>query len=311
MTGPHDTTPTNAATIAAKREQSQIAALGRYRIDGVLGTGGMGIVHIAFDLDLERRVAIKLLQPDQTQSGRARLLREARAMARLDHPNVVTIFEVDSIDGIDFVVMEWVDGGSLKSWLAEVPRTEAEILEAFVGAGRGLAAAHAAGMVHRDFKPHNVLRSTRGEVQVTDFGLARESNAPADELEPSASASMSSRLLDLTQAGAIAGTPPYMAPEQWACEPVTPAVDQFAFCVALWEALTGARPYDGPTEDVLRAKIEAGPANLDCTRIPRRLRAVLLRGLDPDPAKRFASMEALLAALSSPTRKSSRGRRAR
>ena len=295
-------TATVADSTNALRKAPKAATLGRYRLEQVLGTGGMGVVHAAFDIDLERRVAIKLLHTDPSPATRARLLREARAMARLDHPNVVTIFEVDSIDGTDFVVMEIVDGGTLSEWLRAAPRSQREILDAFVAAGRGLAAAHAAGMVHRDFKPHNVLRNLRGEVQVSDFGLAREAGAPVEEAEPphgggSVRSGTPSPLGNLTATGMVLGTPAYMAPEQWANGTVSPAADQFAFCVALWEGLTGARPFLGTSTDELRTKIYAGPAKLDLAKVPRRLRGVLVRGLDPDPARRFPSMDALLAAL--------------
>src|SRR6185312_1481165 len=149
-------------------------SLGRYRLERELGVGGMGVVHAAFDPDLERRVALKVLKTDRgDDEARQRLLREARAMARLTHPNVVTVHEVGSAGGRDYVAMELVEGQSLDQWLKAAHRTPAEIVPAFLAAGRGLAAAHAAGLVHRDFKPHNVLRRSDGRIAVTDFGLAR------------------------------------------------------------------------------------------------------------------------------------------
>ncbi|MGE0551131.1 MAG: protein kinase [Kofleriaceae bacterium] len=276
--------------------------LGRYRLEHELGSGGMGVVHAAIDLDLERRVAIKLLRSGQGDAARARLLREARAMARLHHPNVVTVYEVGSKDGRDYVAMELVDGGTLADWLRTSSRKPSEILDAFAAAGRGLAAAHAAGLVHRDFKPHNVLRSQRGRILVTDFGLARKSDeqfAVADSDRPSGPIAdgTPSPLDGLTATGALVGTPAYMPPEQWKSGAIEPATDQFSFCVALWEALTGQRPFQGETAEELRANIERGPAALDTSRLPRRLRPLLLRGLDPDPAKRWPSMDALLARL--------------
>src|SRR5262252_3011703 len=147
--------------------------LGRYRIERTLGEGGMGVVHAAFDPDLERRVALKVLRKAEGDEARHRLLREARAMARLTHPNVVTVHEVGSAHGRDYVAMELVDGETLDEWLTAQPRSAREIVAAFVAAGRGLAAAHAAGLVHRDFKPRNVLRRRDGRICVTDFGLAR------------------------------------------------------------------------------------------------------------------------------------------
>ena len=288
------------------------ATLGRYRLERELGAGAMGVVHAAFDPDLERRVALKVLKgATATTEARDRLLREARAMARLSHPNVVTVHEVGTAGGRDFVAMELIHGESLAEWVRGDRRRPAAIVDAFVAAGRGLAAAHAAGIVHRDFKPHNVLRSRDGRIVVTDFGLAREAHdgpspaldatLPAGAMATSpgglTSSSASSLLAGLTVTGSLLGTPAYMAPEQWSGGAVTPATDQFAYCVALWEALAGARPYPGPTLEDLRAQVARGPAALDASRIPRRVRGILRRGLDPDPARRWPGMEALLARL--------------
>ena len=282
------------------------ATLGRYRIERTLGEGGMGVVHAAFDPDLERRVALKVLR-DEVEAGdaRQRLLREARAMARLTHPNVVSVYEVGSVGGRDYVAMELVEGETLAEWLRAAPRDPADIVAAFVAAGRGLAAAHAAELVHRDFKPHNVLRRKDGRICVTDFGLARgveqvvtKSMATA-QLEPHADGSDNtpSPLYGLTVTGSVLGTPAYMAPEQWDGGAVGPPADQFAFCVALWEALTGERPFRGTTLDELRAEITRGVDALDASRVPRRLRPVLRRGLAASARDRFPSMDALLAAI--------------
>lgn len=284
--------------------------IGRYRLERELGVGGMGVVHVAFDPDLERRVALKVLRGATGDEAAKRLQREARAMARLNHPNVVTVHEVGSAAGRDYVAMELIDGESLAEWLRASPRDPRAIVDVFVAAGRGLAAAHAAGIVHRDFKPHNVLRSRHGRIAVTDFGLAREAYPAHDALamtlpvgatpglgEPDATAAVTtpSALSGLTVSGSVLGTPAYMAPEQWNGGAVTPATDQFGYCVALWEALTGERPYRGPTLDDLRAQAAKGPQALDASRIPRRLRPILIRGLDPDPARRWPSMDELLA----------------
>jgi predicted Ser/Thr protein kinase len=281
------------------------ASLGRYRLERELGEGGMGVVHAAFDPDLERRIALKVLRiATPSTEAKDRLLREARAMARLAHPNVVTVHEVGTANGRDYVAMELVDGQTLADWLRSERRRPVEIVAAFLAAGRGLAAAHAAGIVHRDFKPHNVLRDRHGRIVVTDFGLAREAQAelPAHP-EPSPLAARVANfstgtpgsLTGITATGSLLGTPAYMAPEQWGGGAVTPATDQFAFCVALWEALAGERPYRGPTLDELRAQAALGPGALDASRIPRRLRATLRRGLDPDPARRWPSIDTLLA----------------
>ncbi len=281
--------------------------IGRYRLERELGVGGMGVVHVAFDPDLERRVALKLLRAHGSDAAK-RLQREARAMARLTHPNVVTVHEVGTAGGRDYVAMELIEGETLAEWLRSTQREPREILEAFIAAGRGLAAAHDAGIVHRDFKPHNVLRSRKGRVAVTDFGLARESHVqPAtDPLEvtlPIAADSASggsrtaSSLAGLTVTGSVLGTPAYMAPEQWTGGAVTPATDQFGFCVALWEAFTGKRPFLGPSIDELREQVAAGPELLDASKLPRRLRPVLRRGLAPDPTQRWPSMHELIAKL--------------
>jgi predicted Ser/Thr protein kinase len=276
------------------------ATLGRYQLERELGAGAMGVVHAAFDPGLERRIALKVLRGTATFEARDRLLREARAMARLTHPNVVTVHEVSFAEGRDFVAMELVHGETLAEWLRGAKRTPAAILDAFLAAGRGLAAAHAAGIVHRDFKPHNVLRSRAGRIVVTDFGLAREAENQLPALETTLVGTASrppSALAGITITGSLLGTPAYMAPEQWEAGAVTPATDQFAFCVALWEALSGERPYRGPTFDDLKRQVACGPAALDASRIPRRVRGLLRRGLDPDPAKRWPSMDALLARL--------------
>ena len=285
------------------------AMLGRYRLERMLGEGGMGVVHAAFDPDLERRVALKVLRSvDQLGDARQRLLREARAMARLTHENVVVVHEVGTANDRDYVAMELIDGQTLAEWLAGKPRQVSQIVDAFCAAGRGLAAAHAAGLVHRDFKPHNVLRRRDGRIVVTDFGLARGVDAaplPAAAaavafdvtLRPGAAAegSQPSGLSGITQTGALMGTPAYMAPEQWTGGVVGPPADQFAFCVALWEALTGERPFKGDTVEELKSEVKRGPETLDQSKLPRRLRHTLVRGLDPDPAKRWPSMDALLA----------------
>ncbi|HEX2687887.1 MAG TPA: protein kinase [Kofleriaceae bacterium] len=294
-----------SSTARAEAADALGASLGRYRLERELGEGGMGVVHAAFDPDLERRIALKVLRiAAPSIEAKDRLLREARAMARLSHPNVVTVHEVGTANGRDYVAMELIQGDTLVDWLRAAKRRPAEIIAAFLAAGRGLAAAHAAGIVHRDFKPHNVLRSRTGRIVVTDFGLAREAQVdlPAHREStrslPTGMAfpdSTPSSLTGITATGSLLGTPAYMAPEQWGNGAVTPATDQFAFCVALWEALAGERPYRGPTLDELRAQAAVGPVALDASKIPRRLRAILRRGLDPDPARRWPNMDALLA----------------
>jgi eukaryotic-like serine/threonine-protein kinase len=289
-----------SARILAAAPEGEL--LGRYRIERELGAGAMGLVHAAVDLDLERRVALKVLRSDAPgPSACERLLREARAMARLAHPNVVTVYDVGATGGRGFVAMELIDGETLAEWLDAGDRPLAAILDAFLAAGRGLAAAHAAGIVHRDFKPRNVLRSRGGRIAVTDFGLAREIDAAPPAVDQASSAAIAPRAFSLahklTATGSLLGTPAYMAPEQWRGADITPATDQFAYCVALWEAIAGERPFPGDRGNELCAQIARGPAASGARRIPRRIRSVLRRGLDPDPMRRWPSMVALLEQL--------------
>ncbi len=290
------------------------APLGGYELQHVLGEGGMGVVWCAHDPLLDRTIALKVLKSrDVGAAMRTRLLREAQAMAQIKHPNVLTVHRVGTEGDRDFIVMELVDGGPLDHWLAFGP-PEHEVMEALLAAGRGLAAAHAAGLVHRDFKPNNILRSKDGRVMVTDFGLARglgeDWNSPiaaSGSLDPDASRDSgrapatrdSSRAKDnvldspLTKTGALIGTPAYMAPEQFAGAEPDPRTDQFAFCVTAWQALTGARPHFGRTLDELRQAATQGVGAV-VTNLPRPMRAVLARGLEPDPAKRWPDMVSLL-----------------
>jgi hypothetical protein len=301
--------------------------LGKYRLVRELGAGGMGAVWLAHDTELDREVALKVLRPALAGDGtaQARLLREARAMAKLRHPNVITVFDAESIGGRDLVAMELIDGENMASWLAS-ERTTDEVIAALLAAGRGLAAAHAAGMIHRDFKPHNVLVERAGRVLVTDFGLARadqssdalaetaaespqpavsalplaleETAAPTNvetttTLPPSSRGSLAS---NLTRTGTLLGTPAYMAPEQLRGAAADARADQFAFCATAWEALAGKRPFPGADVGAIAAAIAAGnPAFAD--RVPRRLRPILARGLAQDPTARWPAMAPLLDAL--------------
>ncbi|MGH1340841.1 MAG: protein kinase domain-containing protein [Nannocystales bacterium] len=284
------------------------ASVGRYRVLDVLGMGGMGIVYLAHDPQLDRKVAVKVIRrrgrDDDEQS--TRLLREARAMAKLSHPNVIAVHDVGTWNKQVFVAMEYVDAGTLKGWMKGPRRTWKEVGPTLIAAGRGLAAAHEAGLVHRDFKPDNVLLSDKGRVFVTDFGLARwsmvteasEAAAPTLDGEPSESTD-GERLHELTKSGAFVGTPAYMAPEQFSRVRVGPACDQFAFCVVLWEALFGVRPFEARTlASLAHAVCETPTPTVPTTPpLPRRVRAALLRGLAKRPEDRFPSMQALLSAL--------------
>lgn len=262
------------------------ARIGAYDIEGVLGRGAMGLVLSAWDSTLARKVALKvLLDTSADPALNARLEREARAMAQLNHPNVVTLYEFGQWSGRRYLAMEYVDGLTLDRWLAAAPRTAAKVLEAVLQAGRGLAAAHNAGLVHRDIKPHNVLIGTDGRVRVTDFGLSRVDGAPP--------ASSTGNVL-ATQFGTIVGTPAWMAPEQLAGGKADAASDQFALCVVLVEALTGSRPWAGQSVDELRAAMTQPPR---LEGIPRPLRPALQRGLSLDPSQRFPNLSALLDVL--------------
>ncbi len=273
--------------------------LGRYVLLRLLGEGGMGVVFAAYDADLDRRVAIKLLRTDDPRLDRGTLLAEAKAMARLSHPNVVQIYDVGEIDDQVFVAMELVSGASLRDWLRERPRGTREIVRAFGEAGRGLQAVHDAGLVHRDFKPQNVLVSADGRVRVLDFGLAfAQREAPTLRSvgdDPQVSMGGRSR-----PEGALSGgTPAFMSPEQHAGAAIDARSDQFSFCVALYEALFHQRPFAGEDGRTLAASIVAGalrPPPPD-SRVPAWIRRPVLRGLAQDPAQRWPSMTALLDAL--------------
>ena len=283
------------------------APIGGYELQHVLGEGGMGVVWCAHDPLLDRTIAIKVLKSrDVAPAMRTRLLREAQAMAAIKHPNVLTVHRVGTEADRDYIVMELVDGGPLDHWLAFGP-PDAEVMEALLAAGRGLAAAHAAGLVHRDFKPNNVLRSKDGRVRVTDFGLARSLGedwaAPigaTGSLDPDARVTPTSRdnVLDaaLTKTGALIGTPAYMAPEQFLGAETDPRTDQFAYCITAWQALTGARPFHGRTLDELRQAANQGVTAV-IAELGKPIRSVLTRGLDPDPAKRWPDMATLLREL--------------
>jgi tetratricopeptide (TPR) repeat protein/predicted Ser/Thr protein kinase len=318
---------TSTASMAGRRAPGESVELvpgmhvDRFRIVGQLGGGGMGVIYEAYDPELDRMLALKLLRPDaSTSRARARLLREAQAAARLAHPNVVAIYDVGAVGDQIFVAMERIAGRDLAAWRAERARSLGEIIDVFVQAGRGLAAAHAAGLVHRDVKPHNILVGDDGRVRVVDFGLARAGGAcdsgadsvddtdrdaespPGPEMStaatPRAASSGGFGLLDasITIPGDVIGTPAYMAPEQHRCEPIDARADQFSFCVSLWEALAGERPFaGGSSEEILThiSRRELGPP----PRVPRRLVGALRRGLSPLPGERFPDLAPLLAAL--------------
>jgi tetratricopeptide (TPR) repeat protein len=262
----------------------------------------MGIVLRAFDPDLERQVAIKLVLPSRSggEESRARLVSEARALARVSHPNVVAVYEVGIHDGLVFLAMELVDGVDLHKWLKLEPRPWRAVVDAFEAAARGLAQIHAAGLVHRDVKPANILMDKRGHVRIGDFGLARASfeiDKPSLDGFEISGEDFATGGTAVTREGLVVGTPVYMAPEQHMGLDVGPPADQYALCIALYEALYGERPFPADPRRLFFAKqtppVEPPPG----TAVPRRLFAVIARGLCVDPTKRFASMDELCAAL--------------
>ncbi|HET7504534.1 MAG TPA: protein kinase, partial [Kofleriaceae bacterium] len=275
--------------------------VGRYQLGEQLGSGAMGVVYRAQDPELDRAVAIKVVRASSHDASfELRLLREAQAMARLKHRNVVPIFDVGPAGGGVFLTMPLLEGGTLRRWLSSADHTTDAILDRFVAAGSGLAAAHDAGLVHRDFKPDNVLIDTSGETLVADFGLACLAH---DEIPASISA-LRLEAGAITQTGAVLGTPAYMAPEQLRGQPSDARADQFSFCVAVWEAVYGVRPFAAPPKgdpDPIRARLDAiaaGPM-LPVRHRPRPawIAPLLIRGLDPDPARRWPTMQALLDAI--------------
>jgi hypothetical protein len=263
--------------------QAPGGTIGRFVVERTLGSGGMGVVIAARDPALERTVALKLLRSaDGGEEGRARLQREAQAMARVQHPNVATVYEVGTVGDQLFVAMELVDGQTLKGWLQERPRSAREILPMMVAAGRGLAAVHGAGLTHRDFKPDNVLVGRDGRPRVSDFGLVSLRGGLAGRGGGAGGGHTIS----------AAGTPAYMSPEQ-TCGQGGDLSDQFSFCVVLWEALFGERPF---ADDAAPEERHA-PERVPRGRVPARLTSIVSRGLASRPKDRWPSMEALLTEL--------------
>src|SRR6185295_16502641 len=293
----------------AKRTLEKGTALGRYVILERLGAGGMSEVYAAYDPQLDRRVALKLLRPDVVAAmagdeGRARVLREAQALARLSHRNVVAVHDVGTEDGEIFIAMEYVEGVTARRWLHEQERSWKEILSVFDQAARGLAAAHDAGLVHRDVKPDNILVTSAGRVVVLDFGLARGAGvpdpgvrAPATQAGRPPPTPVPSQSLDtpLTRVGDLMGTPRYMSPEQLSAGAIDGRSDQFSFCISLYEALYGERPFPGEHVPELLGQIERFkmPQRGPLSKVPAWVDDLLGKGLSVDPGKRFESMHAL------------------
>ena len=261
------------------------ATLGRYVVLDYVGHGGMGVVYSAYDFGLDRKVSLKIVRDaagsDASGERQQRLVREAQALARVSHPNVVTVHDVGTFEDQVYIAMELVEGPSLDAFLQAAPRTWKEVLPHFLEAGRGLAMAHRAGLVHRDFKPENVLLGVDGRVRVTDFGLARSASEVGTEQDVQGFRPLRNR---------AAGTPGYMAPEQERGAALDGRADQFSFCVSLHEALYGQRP--GPLRPLALA-----PRGRGGLLIPFRIRSAVARGLSLKAGERFPTLEALLSAL--------------
>jgi len=290
---PGDTQPAMSAVVPPGHGTT----MGRYLVLERLGAGGMGVVYAAYDPDLDRKVALKLLHGTAGDEERQRLLREAQAMARLAHPNVVTVHDVCPVGERLFIAMEFIDGQTLGAWLRERKRSWREIVEVLLPCAQGLVAAHQAGIVHRDFKPDNVLIGKDGRVRVSDFGLARPSS-DGRGWAADASGPISGAEPLLTRAGALVGTPAYMSPEQFRGHAADARSDQFGFCVTAYEALFGVRPFAGKTVVELADAVVAGRVREPPkSNVPRWLKQLVLRGLAVDPAARHDGMAAIVRVL--------------
>jgi eukaryotic-like serine/threonine-protein kinase len=303
------------------------STVGRYLVLERLGAGAMGVVYAAYDPELDRKIALKLLRPQQTEGDQtrrqARMVREAKAVAKVSHPNVVGIFDVGVHEGHVFMAMEHLAGGTLRDWMTAKKPAWRDVIKVFIEVGHGLAAAHAEGLIHRDFKPDNVLLDKNGVPKVVDFGLVRmvaagrnlaESGA-MDQEAATAEPELAPALRDLpggpaalTRTGALTGTPAYMAPEQFQSLQVDARSDQFAFCVSLYEALYGERPFAGTNviqlaDAVMKGRIQPAPKN---SQVPGWVRTCVVRGLKVDPLQRHAGFEELLATLSNDPAKRNR-----
>lgn len=301
-------TPAATSRPSAPQALAHGAMFGRFEVIDFIGRGGGGIVVSAYDPTLDRNVAIKFLHPmspKAAEKARARLVREAQSMAKMSHPNVVTVHEVGVGQDQVFVVMELVEGKTLRAWMTSEERPWSDVLECFLKAGRGLSAAHHAGLIHRDFKPDNVLVSSDGRVLVTDFGLSAARERDGEE----AGSSSPATAMRLTSDKVLLGTPMYMAPEQHERKELDARADQFAFAVSLYEALYAAHPFGGDTYAEVRDRVLSGkirePKAKDA--VPARIRAALVRAMSVDPAQRYPSIDDLLSALS-PAPSSSRRR---
>jgi eukaryotic-like serine/threonine-protein kinase len=276
--------------------------LGAYRIESVLGQGGMGVVFRAYDTKLNRPVAIKILSDDLADAGaRRRFQREAQMASSLNHPHILTVYDIGDFEGRQYLATEFVDGGTLKNWRQQHPRTWEDIAELLTGVADGLATAHQAGILHRDIKPDNILVTASGYAKLADFGLAKlaDKSQPADITRTIAE--------EQTQQGIIVGTIAYMSPEQAAGKTLDARSDMFSFGVVLYEMLAGNRPFQAATNlELLQQVIHGTPPPLSDD-VPEPLRVLVARALEKDPGKRYSSMRELVTALRAAQRPSREG----
>ncbi|HLL20516.1 MAG TPA: protein kinase [Kofleriaceae bacterium] len=303
---PHEKLSASQVTQRPTRTLTIGDRVGRYLVLSALGAGGMGVVFSAYDPQLDRKVALKLLRGGVNYSAalprsdaRTRLRREAQAIAQLSHPNVVNVYDVGTTEEDDlYIAMEFVEGDTLTTWLKNYPRTWREIIDVFLQAARGLMAAHSVGLLHRDFKPDNVLVGGDGRVRVTDFGLARSLITPDEgaRMRPEVGALN----VDLTATGTVLGTPRYMAPEQLTGADIDARADQFSFCVALYEALWGTHPLPGATSVSMLEKHDKAMPPPDTSKIPSTVVKCVMRGLERERQKRYPGMATLVGELQPP-----------
>jgi tetratricopeptide (TPR) repeat protein/predicted Ser/Thr protein kinase len=281
--------------------EDKLERVDRFRLDRVLGSGGMGTVYEGWDEKLQRRVALKLLRRTSNPSkSERRFFREAQGLARISHPNVVPVYDVGRWNERVWIAMEFVPGQTLGEWVAGSKRSQAEILDKWLGLGRGLAAIHDCGLIHRDIKPSNVLVGEDGRVRIIDFGLVKAADTqhdPGESTEATLDSGSDHLSGSLTEIRGFMGTPGYAAPEQQDGRPIDACSDQFSFCVGLWEALCGARP---PRTERERSGLVPLPEGV---RLAKRLHHALSRGLALEPRDRFADMHALLVELAPRQRK--------
>jgi serine/threonine protein kinase len=275
------------------------AQIGSYRIEGMIGKGGMGVVYRALDTKLQRPVAIKFLFDELGDAAaRRRFQREAQTASSLNHPHILTVYDTGEFEGSQYLVTEFVDAGTLTAWARAEKRTGREIVTLLTGVADGLAAAHDAGILHRDIKPDNILVGRNGYAKLADFGLAKLAERTTPE------ANTQTMGAETTRPGIIVGTIAYMSPEQASGRPTDARSDIFAFGVVLYEMLAGRRPFQGKTDlELLQTIIHGEPAPLG-DEVPENLRNIVEKALEKDPAERYQGMRDLVVDLRRSTRQS-------